>query len=179
VVVASRAAGALGSGGCRIRLGAAHRGKRGHDHHPGRLVEHHAAGDDDGPANHHPAHRHYLGASRDHHHGGRRLRGAGHRGGGEGVGIFTDDAPADAPFPDPQDLHIRFTRHCELAWADYGLGWNLGPELYELSDALVGWTHGVRDYYWVAGVPDDYGRLVDVKGSFLGDWETAAEQLGT
>jgi hypothetical protein len=91
----------------------------------------------------------------------------------------TTTTEAVAPFPDPQDLYIRFTRHCELAWADYGLGWNLGPELYELSDALVGWTHGVRDYYCVAGVPDDYGRLVDVKGSFLGDWETAEEQLGT
>ena len=59
------------------------------------------------------------------------------------------------------------------------VGRDRGVEAAPVTDMLIGWDQGIRDWYCVAYDLGEDGWPLDVKGSFLGDWETAEEQLGT
>ena len=99
---------------------------------------------------------------------------------GEVVGVFTDDSPEGAPFPGLDAIRNPMRRQCEQAFSDYGLRWrDRGVEAAPVTDMLIGWDQGIRDWYCVAYDLGEDGWPLDVKGSFLGDWETAEEQLGT
>ena len=99
---------------------------------------------------------------------------------GEVVAVFTDDTPAGSPFPGIDALSGTMNRQCIEAGYAYGLHLN-GQDLdaAPLSDMFIGWDQGIRDWYCVAYALGEDGRPFDVKGSFLGEWESAEEQVGT
>ena len=48
-----------------------------------------------------------------------------------------------------------------------------------ITDMFTSWDHGVRHYYCVASIRNEYEWPQDIKGDFYGDWEFAEEQVGT
>ncbi len=96
---------------------------------------------------------------------------------GEIVGIVTHETDDDSP-PDPSQIAIQLLRRCEREMWDRGQP-DYRAGVIPITDMFTGWDHGVRHYYCVASIRDEYQWPVDIKGGFYGDWEFAEEQVGT
>ncbi len=96
---------------------------------------------------------------------------------GEIVGVVAHETHDGGP-PDASAIEVQMQRRCEREMWDRGKPDYRG-RVVPMTDMFIGWDHGVREYYCVAWVRDDYNEPTDIKGEFFGDWEFAEEQVGT
>jgi hypothetical protein len=89
------------------------------------------------------------------------------------VGLAVAAVAPDAPFPGRAELDRQVDDECTLALVEYvdGPVISSGVTVGSLPIDEVDWELGTRTFPCIAFAQDEVGRLLDVRGSFAGEWE--------